>query len=93
MTKISVSKKEDLYSSVIFEVEVGDGVSKTNHVVSLDDSYYMDLTGGKVGKEELIKESFEFLLEREPKETILSKFDLSVIQQYFPEYEKTIRIT
>ena len=35
--------------------------------VGLDDEYWQDLTGGKIAKEELIKKSFEFLLEREPK--------------------------
>ncbi|NIA25493.1 MAG: hypothetical protein GWP04_07965 [Gammaproteobacteria bacterium] len=39
----------------------------------------------------LIEESFRFLLEREPKESILSTFDLPVISKYFPEYEEEIR--
>jgi hypothetical protein len=38
-----------------------------------------------------VKRSFEFLLEREPNTSILPEFDLSVIQRYFPEYERTIR--
>jgi hypothetical protein len=59
--------------------------------VGLDDEYWQDLTGGKIAKEELIKKSFEFLLEREPKESILSKFDLRIINQYFPEFEEEIR--
>lgn len=59
--------------------------------VNLDDEYWQDLTGGKITKEELIKESFEFLLEREPKESILSRFNLRVINQYFPEFEEEIR--
>ena len=41
--------------------------------------------------EDLIQSSFEFLLEREPKESILRKFDLPVIARYFPEYERAIR--
>jgi hypothetical protein len=31
------------------------------------------------------------LLEREPKESILTRFDLSVIGRYFPEYEREIK--
>jgi hypothetical protein len=34
----------------------------------------------------LIKESFGFLLEREPKEPIFQSFALRVIERYFPEY-------
>jgi hypothetical protein len=46
--------------------------------------------GGKVSEEALIERSFEFLLERESNTSILSHFDLPVIDKYFPEYEKTI---
>ena len=59
--------------------------------VGLDDEYWRDLTGGKIAKEELIKKSFEFLLEREPKESILSRFNLRIINQYFSEFEEEIR--
>jgi hypothetical protein len=43
-----------------------------------------------VTREELIRRSFEFLLEREPKDAILRAFDLPVIARYFPEYEAEI---
>jgi hypothetical protein len=39
----------------------------------------------------LVRRSFEFLLAREPKESILPSFGLSVIARYFPEYEREIR--
>lgn len=45
----------------------------------------------RAGVERLVEETFDFLLEREPKESILSSFDLSVVGQYFPEYEHEIR--
>ncbi len=38
-----------------------------------------------------MEKSFEFLLDREPNTSILGRFDLPVIGQYFPEYEKKIR--
>ena len=38
----------------------------------------------------LVEASFAFLLEREPKESILREFDLPVIGRYFPEYEREI---
>ncbi len=59
--------------------------------VILDDKYWQESTGGKTSKEELIKNSFDFLLERESKESILSRFDLRVISRYFPEYEQEIK--
>lgn len=37
---------------------------------------------------DLVKRSFDFLLEREPADSILRSFDLSVIPRYFPEYDR-----
>jgi hypothetical protein len=73
-----------------FKVTIEERGSRSTHTVQLDDSYHQKLTGGKTGKEELIRRSFEFLLQREPKESIMSRFDLPTIQRYFPEYESTI---
>ena len=39
---------------------------------------------------DLLRRSFEFLLAREPKESILRSFGLSVIARYFPEYDRVI---
>lgn len=39
---------------------------------------------------ELVRASVRFLLEREPKEAILSSFSLSTIEGYFPEYRDEI---
>lgn len=41
--------------------------------------------------EDLLRESFRFLLERESNTSILGSFDLVVITRYFPEYEAEIR--
>jgi hypothetical protein len=73
-----------------FRVEVQDGSSRTLHEVGARDE---DLRryGGEVAPERLLAESFRFLLEREPKESILRRFDLSVIERYFPEYPLEIR--
>lgn len=39
---------------------------------------------------DVVRESFEFLLEREPNTSILSRFDLPVIARYFPDYEEDL---
>ena len=62
----------------------------TTHTVNLTQDYHQKLTGGKISPETLIEKSFEFLLERESNEMILSRFDLPTISHYFPEYEKII---
>ena len=58
----------------------------TKHVVSVTDQMLLNLTKNKISKEELLNFSFNFLLEREPNTSILSKFDIIVISRYFPEY-------
>ena len=65
--------------------------STSQHKVHISNDLYNSLTDGKVSHEFLIKASFEFLLERESNNSILSEFDLEVISQYFPEYEKEIK--
>lgn len=62
--------------------------STTQHEVYVSNDFYRSLTEGKISHENLIKASFEFLLERESNNSILSQFDLKVISHYFPEYEK-----
>ncbi len=74
-----------------YQVTVSEGGGSSRHTVGLEEGYYRKLTGGSITPEELIRRSFRFLLEREPKESILSRFDLPVIQRYFPEYERSIR--
>lgn len=63
----------------------------TTHTVTVSEDYLQKLTGGQTTAEKLVERSFEFLLEREPNTSILARFDLPVIQSYFPEYERTIR--
>jgi hypothetical protein len=74
-----------------FRVRVTEGRTESAHQVTLDPKDQARLSGGAVEPEELIRKSFEFLLEREPKESILSRFDLTVISRYFPEYEREIK--
>ena len=75
-----------------FKVTVTEGASQTVHTVSLSRSYYEKLTQKKVQEEVLIERSFQFLLEHEPKESILRDFDLPLIGRYFPNYESEIRM-
>lgn len=59
--------------------------------VTLEKDYWKGLTGSSGEPSELVRRSFLFLLKHEPKESILRSFNLKKIQQYFPEYEKTMR--
>ena len=86
-SRIDVEKTGEL----TFRVRVIDAGSETTHEVTVSANDYAKLAAGKIESEELVRKSFEFLLEREPKESILSRFDLSVISRYFPEFEREIK--
>jgi len=43
---------------------------------------------GKHTPERCLEAAFRFLLDREPKESILRRFDVTVILRYFPEFER-----
>jgi hypothetical protein len=76
--------------STSFEVIV-EGQTTTTHLVTLTHFYYQKLTNNQIPPESLVEKSFEFLLERESNTSILSRFDLPIIERYFPEYEETIK--
>jgi hypothetical protein len=83
---VSVKKRDEDH----YTVTISEGGSETTHEVELDDAYYRKISDGSVSKADLVRRSFEFLLAREPKESILGRFHLSVIARYFPEYESEI---
>lgn len=74
-----------------FRVRVIEARSESSHRVRVGEDDYRRLCGGKIEAGELVRRSFEFLLAREPKESILPEFDLAVIARYFPEYERELR--
>lgn len=85
--KIEVEKVDASH----FRVRVIEGGSESTHQVTIDPKDHARLAGTTAEPEAFIRKSFEFLLEREPKESILSRFDLTVISRYFPEYEREIK--
>ncbi len=73
------------------EVRVGDDEAATDHVVILDRESLLQLAPAGASPEDLVLESFRFLIEREPREAILRSFELPVISLYFADYGSTIR--
>jgi hypothetical protein len=86
MPTISVTHE----SGSTYLVAVEDGRSATSHTVTVWPSDVARYAPGAT-PEELIEASFEFLLAREPKEAILSRFELPVIERYFPDYPAAVR--
>ena len=86
VSRIASSPKLEL--AVIVQEDRG----KTHHAVTLDSGTFTRLIGTTgATPEDLVRAVFEFLLERESKESILSRFDVTVVQRYFPEFEAEIQ--
>lgn len=74
-----------------FGVRVVEGENFTDHEVHVPDGFVDDLAMPDVDTETLVRESFHFLLEREPATSILREFALPQISDYFPEYLDELR--
>jgi len=72
-----------------FEVEVRDRDGQTRHHVTMSQATYAALAGGRA-PQVFIQAAFAFLLDREAKESILARFDVTVIGRYFPDFEREI---
>lgn len=70
-----------------FQVTITEDGSRTRHHVTMSRADHDRLTNGACPPERCIEASFRFLLDREPKEAILPRFDVSVIARYFPEFD------
>jgi hypothetical protein len=66
-------------------VTLGDDERATTHEVTVDREVLEDLAPGAT-PEELVRVSFEFLLEREPRESIMRRFELPIIGRFFGDY-------
>jgi len=53
----------------------------------VDQKYWDGVSDAYTSQTQLVEQAFAFLLSREPKESILQKFNIRIISKYFPEYE------
>lgn len=74
-----------------FGVEVTEGTQTTGHRVRVPEGFLDDMLMADADHETIVRESFAFLLEREPAAAILSEFSLTDIARYFPEYPEELR--
>jgi hypothetical protein len=75
--------------AVRLAVRVREAGSETAHEVRLARDLLARLAPGEAA-ESFVGRCFDFLLQREPKESILRSFDVAVIARYFPDFEARI---
>lgn len=86
MTEIAISPLGERE----FLVEVSEGGRQTTHRVTAPERLGGGLELRDEELSEVVRQSFEFLLEREPASSILSQFSLDDISRYFPGYEQEL---
>jgi hypothetical protein len=88
MADVTVTRSAD-GDPMGFDVAVRDGDATTEHQVTVSEAD-LERLGASRSPEAFVRDCFAFLLEREPKESILASFDVGVIGRYFPEFERVI---
>lgn len=73
-----------------FEARVREGERETSHLVTVPESLVSELRLPENDLQRVVRESFGFLLEREPASSILPEFSLEEISGYFPEYREEL---
>lgn len=89
MKKLEVTISEHTESGWRFLVDLTKGSDIFTYRVSMDRGYCEGLCPGEE-PEEVVKKTFQFLLQREGPQAILSEFDISDVKSYFPDFESMI---
>ena len=86
MIKIRQTGGDDPMS---FDVRIEDGRGASSHAVTMSRELHERLSRGQA-PDAFVEAVFRFLLDREPKESILGHFDVAVVSRYFPEFDDEI---
>jgi hypothetical protein len=74
-----------------FRVSVIDNTDRTIHDVSLSHGDYDIFALRSESPERFVERCLEFLLERLPKDSIRSEFDIGTMAEYFPDFAQGVR--
>jgi len=95
MEPFRILGQEETKSGWTFEVEVGrediEDELRT-FTVQLDEDYFDSIASdSSLSPSDVVEATFEFLLSREPKESILPAFDIDEVSNYFPDFEDKLK--
>lgn len=87
MNDVAISVLADPASALTFDVVVRDASGESRHKVTIGagDAARWASLGAEPAR--CVDAAMRFLLDREPKESILDAFDISVIRRYFPDFD------
>lgn len=73
-----------------FDVVVRDSRGESRHRVTVSPGEAARFAKLGADPARAVEAAMAFLLDREPKESILGAFDIDVIRRYFPEFDKAL---
>jgi hypothetical protein len=90
MSEPSISVTPHPGGELVFDVIVRDARGESRHQVTIEADEAE--RWAKLGAAPLrcVEAVIRFLLDREPKESILSAFDMRVVRRYFPEFDDAL---
>jgi hypothetical protein len=84
-------KQTDSGDPLKFDVELIQNIrADRTHQVTMSAATFARLTTGYNTPDNVIGAAFRFLLDREPKDSILPSFDITEISRYFPDFEREL---
>lgn len=90
MAEIEVTRAGEADQAWTFDVTVREADGHSTHRMTVTRADLADLRGERADPERFVRDCFEFLLAREPKESIMTRFDVRDIARYFPEFRDRI---
>lgn len=90
MSNFKISITPDSAHALTFDVIVDDGRGESRHRVAMKADEAERWSKLDVAPLHCVEAAMRFLLDREPKESILSAFDIGVIRRYFPEFDDAL---
>ncbi len=90
MADIDIAQTHENDDGFTFDVRIGEAGSETRHVVTLSRSDF-EAQGDRFSEPgEFVRRCVEYLLDRESKDSILERFDISDIGTYFPDFNRDV---
>ena len=87
MSEPSVSVTPDPSGGLIFDVIVRDARGESRHLVTIQADEVRRWSRFGAEPSRCVEAAMRFLIDREPKESILSAFDMRLVRRYFPEFD------
>ena len=87
MKDLAISVLADPARALTFDVVVRDARGESRHRVAIEADDAARWAKRGAGPSHCVEAAMRFLLDREPKESILGAFDMGVIRRYFPDFD------